>query len=135
MRTSGRDIYVSAGDNFYFTIMIKDQQDNKVDLIEGQDIGKLNIRINHSVKTIDARITGGEFSFYVGSDITSMAPNGGVFHYEVKHIKPDIGAAENQEKDLVTTIIPLSLFVIEESLIANSATNDSEKGKNPEEAI
>ena len=130
MRTSGRDIYVTAGDNFYFTVALKDQQGEKIILEEGVDKGQLNIRINHSVKTIEAKISNGEFSFYVGSDITMMAPRGGSFHYEIKHIKPD-AASEDGNQDFITTIIPLSHFIIEETLVDSAAA--AIEGYNPEE--
>lgn len=110
-------MYVTAGDNFYFTVVIKDRQGNKINLREGVDKGLLIIRINDDTTTIQARITDGEFSFYVGSEITRQKPYGGRFHYEIKHIKLDNGATENQAQDLITTIIPLSFFIIERSLL------------------
>ena len=104
-------MYVTAGDNFYFTVVIKDRQGNKINLREGVDEGLLIIRINDVTTTIQARIIGGEFSFYVGPEITRQKPHGGRFYYEIKHISLD------GDQDLITTIIPLSLFIIERSLL------------------
>lgn len=130
MRTSGKDIYVVAGDNFPLTLTIRDTKGKPISpaLDPNKDKIILTIAINSEIISIDGIIEGDSTKFFILSEHTSFNP--GTYYYDIKMIRTR-DAAANKE---ITTIVSKSIFEIEESVGDIASIDASTLGKNPQEA-